>query len=160
MESVDRAVGLRLIVLYKAVKAAAEVLLAVAGAILLAAGLGEPLHGFILAMREHVVAAWSTRLLEVLVRETTPGRLWLGVGAVAADGLLTSVEGWALHRRYRWGPWLVVVATSSLVPFEVYELSRRMSAARVATLAVNLAIVAYLVWHARRRASQRQVAQR
>ena len=152
MESVDRAVGLRLIVFYKAVKAAGEVLLALAGAALLAAGQGEHLHGVLLALREHVVAAWSTKLVALLVREATPGKLWLGVGAVAADALLTSLEGWALHRRYRWGPWLVVVATASLVPFEVYELSRKMSVARGATLAVNLAIVTYLVWHARRRA--------
>ncbi|MGC4123004.1 MAG: DUF2127 domain-containing protein [Myxococcales bacterium] len=148
----DQAVGLRLIVLYKASKASAELVLALVGAALLTAGQGEHLHEAVVALREHVVAAWSGRLVGLLVRETTPGRLWLVAGAIGADGLLTAVEGWTLHRRYRWGPWLVVAATGALVPFEVFELTQRLSAARLATLAVNVAIVAYLVGHARRRA--------
>ena len=58
--------------------------------------------------------------------------------------MLTLGEGWALHRRFRWAPWLVVVATGSLLPFEVVELVRRPHALRLAVFVVNLTIVCYL----------------
>ena len=63
---------------------------------------------------------------------------------------MTALEGWALHRRFRWAPWLVVVAGSTLIPFEVVELARRPRPGRVAILVVNLVIIAYLVARARR----------
>jgi uncharacterized membrane protein (DUF2068 family) len=39
--------------------------------------------------------------------------------ALAFDGLSSLVEGWAVWRRRPWAPWLIVVATGSLVPIEV-----------------------------------------
>ena len=43
-----------------------------------------------------------------------------------------------------WGPWLVVVATASLLPFEVVSFVRHPHVGRALILVVNLAIVAYL----------------
>ncbi len=36
--------------------------------------------------------------------------------------------------------------TASLLPLEVYELSLRLSPLKLGTIAVNLAVVAYLLW--------------
>ena len=46
-----------------------------------------------------------------------------------------------------------MTATGSFVPFEIYELARRLSPSRLAALVLNLAVVVYLIYHLRRRES-------
>jgi uncharacterized membrane protein (DUF2068 family) len=65
--------------------------------------------------------------------------------ALALDGSLTLVEGWSLHKRYAWGPWLIVVATSLALPFEIASLLKEAQPARLAILIVNVALVLYLL---------------
>ncbi len=67
-----------------------------------------------------------------------------GVGALAY-GALELVEGVGLWLRKRWAEWLTVVATSLLVPFEIYELVTKPSWLKAAGLAVNVLIVIYLL---------------
>jgi uncharacterized membrane protein (DUF2068 family) len=59
--------------------------------------------------------------------------------------LLHLIEGIGLILEHNWAGYLVIVATSSLVPFEVYEIFKKLSLPRVALLVVNLAIVLYLI---------------
>ena len=68
-------------------------------------------------------------------------------------GCLFAVEGVGLWRSKRWAEYLTIVATSSFVPFEIYALIQHASWHRVATLAVNLLVVGYLVWKVRQRPS-------
>jgi uncharacterized membrane protein (DUF2068 family) len=56
----------------------------------------------------------------------------------------------------RWGEWLTVIITGSLIPVELYEIYRHPSPVKFAALAVNAAIVAYLVVHMRRGGSGRK----
>ena len=42
-----------------------------------------------------------------------------------------------------------IVATSSLLPLEIYEVVKRVTMLRIAVLVSNVAIVAYLVWKVR-----------
>jgi uncharacterized membrane protein (DUF2068 family) len=65
------------------------------------------------------------------------------------------VEGGGLFLRKRWAEWLTVVATTLLIPLELYELVRRPSALKGAGLIVNILIVLYLVRVVRRK-GQRQ----
>jgi uncharacterized membrane protein (DUF2068 family) len=67
-----------------------------------------------------------------------------GIAAIGY-GALELVEGYGLWRRYRWAEWLTVIATSILIPFELYELVHRPSALKAAGLAVNVLIVIYLL---------------
>jgi uncharacterized membrane protein (DUF2068 family) len=67
-----------------------------------------------------------------------------GVGALAY-GVLELVEGVGLFLRQRWAEWLTVVATSLLVPWEVYELVKGLSVLKAVGLTVNIAIVVYLI---------------
>jgi uncharacterized membrane protein (DUF2068 family) len=56
-------------------------------------------------------------------------------------------EGIGLWLRRAWAEWLTVIATSSLIPFELWELITRPPGRRLAiavTLALNLVIVWYL----------------
>jgi uncharacterized membrane protein (DUF2068 family) len=59
---------------------------------------------------------------------------------------LALCEGTGLALRMRWAEYLVVVTTGSLLPIEVYELFRKPDVPRAIILAVNVAVVAYLVW--------------
>lgn len=76
----------------------------------------------------------------------------LGLGKerlLAAAALLYALvffsEGIGLLRGKRWAEWLTVAVTGSFVPLEIYETTRHFTAPRLLTLAVNLAIVVYLV---------------
>jgi uncharacterized membrane protein (DUF2068 family) len=106
-------------------------------------GLEDRLLGFAAHLRHHP-GAWSLALGDLLVRAATRRRLWTITVALVADGSLSFVEGWALLHGRWWGPWLVVVATASLLPFEVVALARHRHVVRALVLALNVAIVVYL----------------
>lgn len=64
------------------------------------------------------------------------------------------VEGVGLLLRRRWAEYLTVIATASLLPLEIYELVERVRTTRALIVAVNLAIVLYLM--ARLRGERRE----
>jgi uncharacterized membrane protein (DUF2068 family) len=71
----------------------------------------------------------------------------LGAGYAA----LFLTEGTGLLFRKRWAEWLTIVATSSLMPFEVYELAKEFTAVRLVALLVNAVVVLYLVYLVRQK---------
>ncbi len=73
-----------------------------------------------------------------------------GAGALGY-GVLELVEGAGLFYRRRWAEWLTVVATSLLVPFEVYELVRNPSWLKAGGIAVNVVVIVYLYRIVRRK---------
>ena len=140
--------ALRSIVLYKVVKAAVVL---TAGVVLMALwpfGLPEWIEHLAVRLRHHFVEAWAVHLADWLVKHTSRHRIELLIAALFIDGTLTGVEGWSLKRRFWWGPWLVVVATGSLLPVEVYEWLRHPRVGRAVLFVVNLAIVLFLAHHA------------
>lgn len=89
---------------------------------------------------------------EVLARATnvTPRRLHeFGIIAFIYAALFV-VEGVGLWSLKRWGEWITVVITSSLLPFEIYELWHRFTFSKTAVLVINVAVVCYLVMRLRR----------
>jgi uncharacterized membrane protein (DUF2068 family) len=74
----------------------------------------------------------------------------LAAGALLYAGLFL-VEGLGLWLGRRWAEYLTVIATGSLVPLELWELSRRLTAVRVIALVLNLVIVGYLIGRLHRR---------
>jgi uncharacterized membrane protein (DUF2068 family) len=64
--------------------------------------------------------------------------------------LLYVVEGVGLLMRKHWAEYLVIIATSLLLPVEIYELLYKASLLKVAVLGINLAIVLYLIRQLRR----------
>jgi uncharacterized membrane protein (DUF2068 family) len=68
----------------------------------------------------------------------------LGVGTFFYAGLLLT-EGTGLLLRKGWAEYFTIITTAGLIPLEIYELARHVSAAKLAVLAVNVAIVVYLV---------------
>ena len=140
---------LRVIALFKFVKAA----------LLIATGVGAL----------HLVNKDAAQVAEGLVRRfhLDPGNRYVGLvlersahltsrrlhelGAVAFvyAGLFLA-EGIGLWSLKRWGEWVTVVITGSLLPFEIYELCHRPSPAKTVVLALNVLIVIYLAWRLRR----------
>lgn len=66
-------------------------------------------------------------------------------------GVLETVEGTGLWLERLWAEWLTVIATSLLIPVELYEVVRHPSMLKAAGIAVNIAIVVYLAVRLRRR---------
>jgi uncharacterized membrane protein (DUF2068 family) len=71
------------------------------------------------------------------------------LGAAYAGLFLT--EGTGLLFRQRWAEWLTIVATSSLMPIEVYELVEKFTAVRLLALLINAAVVLYLIYLVRQK---------
>ncbi len=58
---------------------------------------------------------------------------------------LLLTEGIGLSLRKLWAEYFSAIVTASFLPLEVYELTRRFSATRILVIAVNVAVVWYLV---------------
>jgi uncharacterized membrane protein (DUF2068 family) len=71
------------------------------------------------------------------------------LGAAYAGLFLT--EGTGLLFRKRWAEWLTIVATSSLMPIEVYQLAQKFTAVRLFALLINAAVVLYLIYLVRQK---------
>ena len=90
------------------------------------------------------------KTIDLLSKLTRGHAAALGLGAMLYGSLFT-VEGVGLWKGKRWAEYLTVIATSLLLPFELYELVHRPSVWKAAGIVVNLAIVAYLAYLLRRR---------
>jgi uncharacterized membrane protein (DUF2068 family) len=85
------------------------------------------------------------------VFDITPKQLKeIGAGTFFYAALLLT-EGVGLLMRKHWAEYFTVITTAALVPLEIYELLRRFTAVRAGVLAINVAIVVYLVWRIRER---------
>ena len=138
-----RDLGVRLIVLYKVAKALLEFSAAIGLVVLAASGEIETLRDLAHQLRENLASRWSLLLGRALRALTNRGVHLVELGLVL-DGFVSAVEGWTLWRGYRWGAWLVVVATAAPLPLEVVAISRSHRPWRVLLAVVNVAVVVYL----------------
>jgi uncharacterized membrane protein (DUF2068 family) len=69
------------------------------------------------------------------------------LGAGYAGLFLT--EGIGLLLRQRWAEWLTIIATSSFMPLEIYQLIKEFTAVRLLLLLINVAVVLFLVYRVR-----------
>jgi uncharacterized membrane protein (DUF2068 family) len=73
------------------------------------------------------------------------GTLHLVGAGLAGFAVLEAAEAVGLWFQRRWAEYLTFLATTLLLPLEVYELTARVSWFKVLALVVNLAIVVYLL---------------
>lgn len=90
-------------------------------------------------------------------------RLLRGIGALGQNQLrlvgagaflyaaLFLTEGIGLWRQRRWAEYLTVVATASFIPFEIFELARRLTYPRAGALLINILVLLYLLFILRTR---------
>ncbi len=141
---------LKVIAVFKLVKAL----------LLLAAGLGalrlldpataESVRRWVHALAFRFDSPAFTGLAEEVLHLRASRLEIVGISAILYAALFT-VEGVGLWLGRRWAEYLTIVATSSFIPFEIYELTRGVSWPRLVTLAINLVVVGYLVWKVRRK---------
>ena len=143
--------ALRVIVAYKAIKGALQILLGIGLFVMVLAGHTDALQGLAEILRHNASQAWALRAASYLMKIATPRHVELTALALVLDGALGGVESWALHTRRWWAEWLVVIASGSLLPYEVFEIVRHLRVGRVVVLVVNAVIVVYLAHRAWRR---------
>ena len=90
----------------------------------------------------------NTGLLHDLDRLFTvpTGKLYLYGAAIAVYAIVNGVEAVGLWRARRWAEYLTLVETAVFVPIEVHELFVRVSALKILTLLLNLAVLVYLLY--------------
>jgi uncharacterized membrane protein (DUF2068 family) len=76
-----------------------------------------------------------------------PGHAKALAGGTLLYSLLFAVEGIGLLAGKRWAEWLTVLATASLVPFEVWEAAHRPGTIKLLVIVVNVAVVYFLARH-------------
>jgi uncharacterized membrane protein (DUF2068 family) len=85
------------------------------------------------------------------VSKLSPGHLReIGLASFFYAGLFI-IEGTGLWLLKRWGEWVTVVVTSSLLPFEIISVWRHATLPRIVIFVVNVAIVLYLIYLIRRK---------
>jgi uncharacterized membrane protein (DUF2068 family) len=72
--------------------------------------------------------------------------LALGITGLA---VVSGIEAFALWQAKRWGEYFAMIVTSLGLPFEVYELSKAVTATKVTLFVLNLLLVGYLVYSRR-----------
>jgi uncharacterized membrane protein (DUF2068 family) len=147
--------GLRLIAVFKLVKAFA----------LIAVGVGalKLLHKDVAGMVEHWINMFQVDprnhfidlLLDKLAILDDRRLKELSVGTFVYAAIFF-VEGTGLALQKRWAEYFTIISTSSLLPIEIYELARRVSIGKSLALIANVAVVAYLILELRRFPKHRQ----
>jgi uncharacterized membrane protein (DUF2068 family) len=102
-------------------------------------GLGGPVNN-----TDHGVFSELNRLFAL-----STAKLYLYGGLASGFAAVLALEAVGLWFARRWAEYLTFVETTVLVPFEVYELVHRVSALKVVTLILNLAVVAFLLYSKR-----------
>jgi uncharacterized membrane protein (DUF2068 family) len=149
LKSKSHSRGLMLIAAFKLLKG--FVLLAVAiGALQLlhrnvAGVVDQWVNAFRVDPHNHYILWLLTKLSKVDDRKLRE----LSVGTfIYAAIFLTEGTGLALHKR--WAEYFTIITTSSFLPLEVYEIIHHATIAKVVALAINIAVVVYLMRELRR----------
>ena len=86
------------------------------------------------------------RIFLDLANNLSDGQLW-GLAALAmVYAAVRFLEAYGLWFERRWGEWIAALSGAIYVPVEIYELSRGISAVKVAALVLNTLIVAYMCY--------------
>jgi uncharacterized membrane protein (DUF2068 family) len=138
--------GQHLGLIFKLVKAAALVGLAIAALSLVDRDVAHGVSGWIDHL--HPTNRYLHELVDRISAFEPSTMRWIGVGTLLYASLFV-VEGVGLIRRKLWAEYVTIVVTASLIPIEIYEVIHAESLSKAAVLAVNIAIVIYLGYRLR-----------
>src|ERR1700676_2270048 len=148
MKSSDGTV-LRLIALFKLVKAITLIAIGVGALKLLHRDMGSTLDHWIAMSGLDPGNRWVERGIEK-VSNLSPARVkGLGIVSFIYAGLFLT-EGIGLWLMKRWAEWFTIIITSSLVPVEIYEIHHHPTPVKIVVLIINIAVVLYLLYRIRR----------
>jgi uncharacterized membrane protein (DUF2068 family) len=75
----------------------------------------------------------------------SPAAITLLAWGLAAYAAVEVIEGTGLWLARRWGEYFAAVVTSLGLPYEIYDMTAKVTATRLVLFAINLALVLYLV---------------
>jgi uncharacterized membrane protein (DUF2068 family) len=111
-----------------------------------------------------VVLDWAHRLhlapgnqLVQRALEISPQQLRVLAMVLGMYAVMFLIEGTGLILRQHWAEWMTVVTTAGLIPLEIYEIVRRVTALKIGTFILNIAIVGYLILLLYRQHKQKQI---
>ena len=142
--------GVAVVALYKLVRGALALLASVALAVIVLSGRAPGLHDLVEHLSAHWTSGASSLFARYLVRALDARHVWIVIGGLTLDGAFTLLEAFALYRGYTWGPWLVVIATSLLLPVEIVAWFRKRTLGRALIGLLNALVAGYLAWRATR----------
>src|SRR5580700_11685799 len=143
------ATTLLLIALFKLMKGVLLVIVGVGALKLLRHDVAETVSHWVDILRVDPDNRFIHRMLSRLLSVSPKQLRAASVGTFVYAALLLT-EGTGLLLRKRWAEYFTIISTAGLIPLEVYEISRHLTAAKAIVLLINLAIVLYLVARVRR----------
>lgn len=128
-------------------------LLKAASLIVIGFGILRLIHKDVSAQLEHWIATLGfdpgSRMISHAIQKATnisPTKFKeFGVVSFVYAALFLT-EGIGLCLLKHWAEWFTVVITSSLLPFEIYEVFHRPTLIKVLVLVLNIAVVLYLLY--------------
>lgn len=123
------------------------------GAVILLAGFGllslvhKDAQGIAEALVGHLHLNPANRYPRIFIElagRLTDTRLWLLAGLAISYSSLRFIEAYGLWRERRWAEWFAVASGAIYVPIELYELFAGVSALKLMTFTLNVAVVAYM----------------
>jgi uncharacterized membrane protein (DUF2068 family) len=141
--------GLWLIAAFKLIKGLALLALGVGALKLLHKDVATEAERWIDLLRIDPQNPYVQKLLEKFGNVDDKKLKLLSLGTFAYAGLFLT-EGMGLAFRKRWAEYITIISTASLLPFEVYEIAKHVSAPRIIILLANIAVVVYLIIEVRR----------
>ena len=136
---------LRLIAIFRHIKAVLLIITGMAVLRLVKPGAVRQFTDWVAAMPFATQHAFVGRALAMITR-LPPERIEELAIVLFLYAALFIVEGVGLWMGKVWAEWLSIVATTSFIPFEAYEVAHKTTFLRVAILVANIAIVIYLVY--------------
>jgi len=141
---VPPAKGLLLIGIFKLIKGAALIAVGIGAFKLLHRDVETTVTHWIELLRvdpeNHFIHKILTKIFAISPKQLKQ----LSIGTFFYAGLLLT-EGVGLLMRRHWAEYFTVITTAVFIPLELYELAHRLTFTRVGVLALNIAIVWYLV---------------
>jgi uncharacterized membrane protein (DUF2068 family) len=88
----------------------------------------------------------SAQVFLDLADHMTDAKLWAIAAGAAVYSTFRFIEAYGLWKARAWAEWFALLLGAFYLPFEVYELIRRVTAVRIGVLTINLAIVLYMLF--------------
>lgn len=145
----QRSITLFLIALFKLTKGVLLLIVGIGVHKLLHRDVAETVAHWVDVLRVDPDNRYIHRLLTHILAVTPAQLRAASVGTFIYAGLLLT-EGVGLLLRKRWAEYFTIITTAGLIPLEIYEIVHRLTAAKIVVLAINVAIVVYLIVRVRR----------
>ena len=132
--------------------------------ILLGIGALRLLHADLPAMTEHFIVdimrfnpeGHFVKVVLDRVELIDPHRLRQISVVIFGIAALDTIEGVGLMMEKAWAEYVTLILTASFLPWELFELARRVTAVKLGLTAINIAVLLYLVFYVKMRMRERQ----